>query len=225
MKLRQQAVWSALFCGCTLATWAPIENLEINLSGAWLHARYKTFANATANGFNATTQMNVPNQRQDWSGHEMARAPAFSAALGASYTIPQVFGGDLEATANLKYTDSYVLNNPSLFGPLAPGPPPTCSATARAPTPWSMRRSTGPTRTTGTSSASDKAPAACATGALVRPVQPAKWASASALSTRGASGRNTGAIQRSASRCGSAGRTCPRLASPAASSSSSTSRA
>lgn len=101
------------------ATWAPVERLEISLSGAWLHARYKDFANATANGFNATTQLNVPNQRQDWSGHEMARAPEFSAALSASYTIPEVFGGDLQATANVKYTDSYVLNNPSLFGPLA----------------------------------------------------------------------------------------------------------
>ena len=52
-------------------------------------------------------------------GHEMARAPEFSATLGVNYTIPEVFGGDLEASANVKYTDSYVLNNPSLFGPLA----------------------------------------------------------------------------------------------------------
>ncbi|CAN7530721.1 TonB-dependent receptor [Phenylobacterium sp. LjRoot219] len=100
-------------------TWAPIEHLEISVSAAWLHARYEDFANATANGFNATTRLNVPNQRQDWSGHEMARAPEFSATLGLTYTIPEVFDGDLEATANVKYTDGYVLNNPSLFGPLA----------------------------------------------------------------------------------------------------------
>jgi iron complex outermembrane receptor protein len=100
-------------------TYAPVTDLEISASVAYVHARYKDFANATANGFNAATGLNVANQVQNWSGHEMARAPRFTATLGVTYTLHEVLGGDLQPSMNLKYTDGYVLNNPSLFGPLA----------------------------------------------------------------------------------------------------------
>ena len=37
-----------------------------------------------------------------------------------AYKIPNVAGGSLDLTSNVKYTSSYVPNNPSLWGPLDP---------------------------------------------------------------------------------------------------------
>ncbi len=100
--------------------WDPIDHLELNLGAAYTHARYTDFQNATANGFNAAgnggTGSNVTGQIQDWSGHQMARAPGFTAVLGADYEFLDVVGGSLKISTNVKYTDSYVTNNPSLYG-------------------------------------------------------------------------------------------------------------
>jgi iron complex outermembrane receptor protein len=101
-------------------TFTPIENLDIRVGAAWLHARYGDFPNANGTGVNATDTLNVSPQQQDWSGQQMARAPNFTANVGVDYTIPDVFGGKLDLSGNYNYTDSYVVNNASLYGPLFP---------------------------------------------------------------------------------------------------------
>ena len=96
-----------------------IENLNVRASASWLHARYKKAPGVNGNGFDARTGLNV-SQVQDWSGQQMARAPDFSATLGADYTIDDVLGGSLLFSGNLFYSSSLVVREPSLFGPLAP---------------------------------------------------------------------------------------------------------
>ena len=98
----------------------PIQNLHVDLTGAYLHARYKNFADYTGTGFNVTTGHNVSGQIQDLSGHQMARAPDFSATLGLDYKIPDVFRGSVDLIGNVKYTSSYIPNNISLYGSLDP---------------------------------------------------------------------------------------------------------
>jgi iron complex outermembrane receptor protein len=100
-------------------TLRPVKRLELSLSGTLLHAHYGDFRNATAVGLNTTTMLNVPGQIQDLSGQQMIRAPNFSGTAAVDYTVEKVAGGSLNAAANVKYTDSYVVNNPSLYGPLA----------------------------------------------------------------------------------------------------------
>jgi iron complex outermembrane receptor protein len=101
-------------------SWTPVEHLNIDLSGSWIHARYTDFSSATGTGYNATTGLNAPGQLQNWNGQQMARAPNFAGVVGLSYDFVDVFGGSLLAQTNIKYTDSYVANNPSLYGPLDP---------------------------------------------------------------------------------------------------------
>jgi len=98
----------------------PIDNLNIRVGAAWLHARYGDFPNANGTGVNATNTLNVSPQVQDWSDQQMARAPNFTANVGVDYTIEDVFGGKLDMSGNYNYTDSYVVNNASLYGPLFP---------------------------------------------------------------------------------------------------------
>jgi iron complex outermembrane receptor protein len=104
----------------TQLTLNPIDNLNVRIGAAWLHARYKDAANATGTGVNASNTLNVPGEAQDWSGQQMSRAPNFSANLGADYTIDNVLNGTLLLSGNYSYTDSYVVSNPSLYGPLFP---------------------------------------------------------------------------------------------------------
>jgi iron complex outermembrane receptor protein len=52
---------------------------------------------------------------QDLTGKQMSRAPDFSGYVGFDYLIPQGDGG-LRLAANLKYTSSYVVTNPSIWG-------------------------------------------------------------------------------------------------------------
>lgn len=101
------------------ATFSPIENLDISIGGAYLKAEYTDFPGAVGNGFNAATGLNAASQVQNWNGQQMARAPEFSGNVNISYVFPDVAGGTLTPAVNFKYTDSYVLNNASLFGPLA----------------------------------------------------------------------------------------------------------
>jgi iron complex outermembrane receptor protein len=93
---------------------ALLDDFNIRLGATWLHARYKDFDNASGTALNPATGLNVTT-RQNWNGKEMARAPEFSANLGADYTVHLPYGSVLMA-ANVRYTDSYVINNPSLFG-------------------------------------------------------------------------------------------------------------
>ncbi len=102
-------------------TATPVERLNVTIGAAYLHARYGSFANAVGNGINAAGTANVTGQPQDWSGQQMSRAPDLTANFAVDYTVP--LGdehGDVRLSGNVKYSDSYVVNNPSLFGPLAP---------------------------------------------------------------------------------------------------------
>ena len=119
---------------------------------------------------------------QDLSGLQMARAPDFSGFLGFEYNIPKGDGG-LRFAANVKYTSSYVVTNPSIWGGerrdlqcqtgCSPRATPAgqqslrssarnalcsrsqaSSARAREPMPWSMLRSPGPIRPITITSAS-----------------------------------------------------------------------
>ena len=111
----------------------PTPNFTIRGSATWLHARYgdgflfggtgvaivPSAANPSGLGQNINsdplkTYLNV-SQTQDLSGLQMSRAPDFSANLGFDYNIPHGDGG-LRFSANVKYTSSYVLTNPSVWG-------------------------------------------------------------------------------------------------------------
>lgn len=107
----------------------PVENLTVRGGVAWLHARFGNFPNATGVGVNPAllgvnansdplrTALNI-GQTQDWSGLDMARSPDWTANLGLEYTIPAKDGG-LRMSSNISYTSSYVITNPSVWGPLA----------------------------------------------------------------------------------------------------------
>lgn len=99
-------------------TWTPADRLNITVGGAYLHARYGDFPNATGTGLNAATGLNVNGQTQDWTDQQMARAPDFSGNIGVDYTVP-LGGGSLRMAGNFYYTDSFVVSNPSLYGSLA----------------------------------------------------------------------------------------------------------
>jgi iron complex outermembrane receptor protein len=100
-------------------TVTPVERLNITANAEYLHARYGHFPNSVGNGINAALTANVTGQMQDWSGKQMSRSPDFSGNIQGDYTVP-VAGGELTLSGNVRYTASYVVNNPSLYGPLAP---------------------------------------------------------------------------------------------------------
>ncbi len=101
------------------ATYTPTEDLSIRAGASYNHARYTDFKNATGNGLNVTTQRNISGQVQDWSGQQMARAPSFTGNIGINYEMDMA-GGRLALSGNASYTSSFVVANPSLFGPLGP---------------------------------------------------------------------------------------------------------
>jgi iron complex outermembrane receptor protein len=101
------------------ATYTPTEDFSIRAGASYIHARYTDFKNATGNGLNVTTQRNISGQVQDWSGQQMARAPSFAGNIGINYEMDMA-GGRLALSGNASYTASYVVANPSLFGPLGP---------------------------------------------------------------------------------------------------------
>lgn len=102
-----------------MITLQPLPELNIRAGGAYLHARYKDFADVSGIGLNSATQTNITNQVQDWSGRQMARAPEFSGNLSVDYTVREVFDGSVTLAGNVQYTSAYVTNNPSLYGPAA----------------------------------------------------------------------------------------------------------
>lgn len=111
--------------------WEPIENLTIRGNATWLDAKYGdgfffggvgvNCASPTVGGaINSSpdflkTCLNVTQSAQNLSGKQMARAPSFSGNLGVDYLIPMGEGG-VRLAANVKYTSSYVLSNPSVWG-------------------------------------------------------------------------------------------------------------
>jgi len=97
---------------------SPTDRLDLRASAAYLKAKYDDFTNATGTGLNIGNQLNVPSQIQDWSGKQMARAPKWAGNIGADYTVPSDHG-TFRLTLNARFTSSFVLSNPSLYGPLA----------------------------------------------------------------------------------------------------------
>ena len=102
------------------------DNLNVRAGATWLHARYGdgfifsgSGVNPNAAGFNTNSDpLKVYQNKtleQDLSGKQMSRAPNFAAFFGFDYLIPQGDGG-LRLAANVKYTDSYVVTNPSIWG-------------------------------------------------------------------------------------------------------------
>ena len=100
-------------------TWQPVDQLSLHSGVVWSHGRYKSFPNAIGTGVNATNTLNVTNQKQDWTGKMMVRAPNWSGNVSADYEQPVSFG-TIRISANLNFTSSFPLQNASLYGPLAP---------------------------------------------------------------------------------------------------------
>ncbi|MBV1918982.1 MAG: TonB-dependent receptor, partial [Sphingomonadaceae bacterium] len=109
------------------------ENFNLRGGVTYLHARYgDNFifsglgVNPNAPGLNTNsdplkTFLNVNPVEQDVSGRRMARAPDWTAFLGFDYLVPNEDGG-LRFAANVKWTDKYVVSNPSLWGGWYPDP-------------------------------------------------------------------------------------------------------
>jgi iron complex outermembrane receptor protein len=102
------------------------DNFKIRGGATWLHARYGdgfVFSGASVNpavtGFNSNSDgIKMLGNRtldQDLSGLQMSRAPDFTGFLGFDYLVPKGDGG-LRFSANVKYTSSYVVTNPSIWG-------------------------------------------------------------------------------------------------------------
>jgi iron complex outermembrane receptor protein len=96
----------------------PIDHLEVQVGAAYLNARYKNFPNASGTGLNSATDREVTSQVQDWSGEQMARSPRFTGDLLVAYTVPLSLG-DVRLASDVSYSDSYVINNASIYGPAA----------------------------------------------------------------------------------------------------------
>jgi len=116
------------------------DNFTVRAGATWLHARYGDGFFFTGSGVNPAsvvcascssdplkTFANV-TVSQNLSGLQMARAPDFTGFLGFEYNIPHGDGG-LKFAANVKYTSSYVVTNPSVWG----GDPTWTTASTTAP--------------------------------------------------------------------------------------------
>ncbi|HKT75115.1 MAG TPA: TonB-dependent receptor [Sphingobium sp.] len=100
-------------------SYSLFDDFNIRAGLAYIHAEYTDFKNATGVGWNAATGFNISNQVQDWSGHQMARAPKWSGNFGADYTAHLDGGSSLNFAVNANFTSSYVVRDPSLWGPSA----------------------------------------------------------------------------------------------------------
>lgn len=102
------------------------DNFNVRAGATYLHARYSdnffftgSGVNPALAGFNTNADplkvfQNVTLE-QDLSGQQTSRAPDFTAYAGFDYLIPNGDGG-IRISANAKYTDSYVVTNPSVWG-------------------------------------------------------------------------------------------------------------
>jgi len=104
----------------------PFQDFTVRGGATWLHARFGdnaridgTGVNPGVGGINSNsdplkTFVNITQQGQDLSGLQLARAPDFTAFFGVDY-MARVREGSLRFAANVKYTDSYVVTNPSVW--------------------------------------------------------------------------------------------------------------
>ena len=112
------------------------DNFTVRGGATWLHARYGdkfyfagTGVNPGGAAFNTssdplktfinTGQATGPfagvSVVQDLSGLQMSRAPDFAGFIGFDFNIPKGDGG-IRFSANIKYTSSYVVTNPAVWG-------------------------------------------------------------------------------------------------------------
>ncbi len=105
-------------------------DFKVRAGATWLHARYGNGAFFQGVGVNPAGTVAVPNPAnplksfpnvfipplwQDISGMQMVRAPDFTGYVGFEYNIPKGDGG-FKIAANVKYTSSYVVTDPSVWG-------------------------------------------------------------------------------------------------------------
>jgi len=101
--------------------WSPVEDFNLRAGLAWNRAYFTDFKNASAVGLNPLgANLNGSNvaQTQDWSGHQLPRAPSITANIGFDYAVAMA-GGKLKLASNLTYVSSQAGRDPSLYGPLA----------------------------------------------------------------------------------------------------------
>jgi iron complex outermembrane receptor protein len=104
------------------ATWLDAKygaGFYINANGVCLNPAAGCPGGVSTQGFNVNSDpLRVFSNKtldQDLSGQQMARAPEFTGFIGADYLVPNGDGG-LRFAANLKYTTSYVVTNPAIWG-------------------------------------------------------------------------------------------------------------
>jgi iron complex outermembrane receptor protein len=124
--------------------WEPIHNLTIRGGATYLDAEYGDGFFLSTVGVNplglpALNTNDDPlkamlnfGQIQDLSGKQMARAPKFTANLGADYLAEMGFGS-LRFAANAKYTDSYVVTNPAVWCDITSATPNSATICAGVP--------------------------------------------------------------------------------------------
>ncbi len=112
------------------------DNFTVRAGATWLHARYGDEFVINAQGVCLNTAITCPGGvstvgfntnsdplrtytnkalDQNLSGLQMSRAPDFTGFIGFDYLVPMGDGG-LRFAANLKYTSSYVVTNPAVWG-------------------------------------------------------------------------------------------------------------
>ena len=93
----------------------PIDNLELQLGGTWLHARYEQFPAGvalatypgTVGGFPGNyppADLGLPDP--NLNGFHMVNAPDFSGTASATYTVPTAVGA-FDANVTARYTGDY----------------------------------------------------------------------------------------------------------------------
>jgi len=98
-----------------LAAVEPIDNLELQLGGTWLHARYAQFPAGVAlatypgvvggvPGNYAPAALGLPDPNLD--GFHMVNAPDFSGTASATYTVPTPIGA-FDGNVTARYTGNY----------------------------------------------------------------------------------------------------------------------
>ena len=105
-------------------------DFKVRAGGTWLNGRYGKGAFYQGVSVNPAGAIAVPNASnpikglpnafipplwQDISGMQIIRAPDFSGFIGFEYNIPRGEGG-FRLAANLKYTSSYIVSDPAIWG-------------------------------------------------------------------------------------------------------------
>jgi len=102
-------------------------NLDFDVGGAWMHARYRSFTNApfygycdpaatfTSPAFCASGAGSIVETTTNASGDHMQRAPDFTGNLGASYRMPTPTIGEFSLSGNLYYTSSFYFDPEQQF--------------------------------------------------------------------------------------------------------------